>query len=88
MKWFLPETPDVLGLLRAELAVTIEAMDAFGRWAGGEAAAEQDRSPGPRPEFGPPAPRPARATAPEARGPPAPPARPARPPPKWAPHNG
>ena len=42
MKWFLPETPDVLGLLRAQLAVTIEAMDAFGRWAGGEAAAEQD----------------------------------------------
>jgi hypothetical protein len=42
MKWFLPETPDVLGLLHAQLAVTIEAMDAFGRWADGEATAEQD----------------------------------------------
>ena len=41
MKWFLPETPDVLGLLRAQLAVTIEGMDAFGRWANGDAGAEQ-----------------------------------------------
>jgi uncharacterized protein Yka (UPF0111/DUF47 family) len=41
MRWFLPETPDVLGLLRVQLAVTIEAMDAFARWADGESAAER-----------------------------------------------
>jgi uncharacterized protein Yka (UPF0111/DUF47 family) len=40
MRWFLPETPDVLGLLHGQLAVTIEGMDAFAAWAGGEAAAE------------------------------------------------
>jgi uncharacterized protein len=39
-RWFLPETPDVLGQLRAQLAVTIEGMDAFVAWAGGDAAAE------------------------------------------------
>jgi ABC-2 type transport system ATP-binding protein len=35
-RWFLPETPDVLGLLRAQLAVTIEGVEAFAAWAGGE----------------------------------------------------
>jgi uncharacterized protein Yka (UPF0111/DUF47 family) len=40
MRWFLPETPDVHGLLRDQLAVTIEGMDAFAAWAGGDAAAE------------------------------------------------
>ena len=35
--WFLPETPDVLGLLRRQIAVTAEAMDAFAAWAGGDA---------------------------------------------------
>jgi uncharacterized protein Yka (UPF0111/DUF47 family) len=40
MRWFLPETPDVLGLLRGQLAVTIEGMDAFAAWAGGDAPAE------------------------------------------------
>jgi uncharacterized protein Yka (UPF0111/DUF47 family) len=38
-RWFLPESPDVLGLLREQLAVTIEGVDAFGTWAGGDAAA-------------------------------------------------
>ena len=38
-RWFLPETPDVLGLLRAQLAVTIEGVDAFAAWAGGDPAA-------------------------------------------------
>ena len=33
-RWFLPETPDVLGLLREQLAVTIEGVDAFVAWAG------------------------------------------------------
>ncbi len=37
--WFLPETPDVLGMLRSQLAVTIEAMDALVAWAGGDRAA-------------------------------------------------
>jgi hypothetical protein len=38
-RWFLPETPDVLGLLRRQVAVTIEGMDSFAAWAGGDAAA-------------------------------------------------
>jgi uncharacterized protein Yka (UPF0111/DUF47 family) len=40
MKWFLPETPDVLGLLRAQIAETIAGVDAFAAWAGGEARAQ------------------------------------------------
>ena len=32
-RWFLPETPDVLGLLRRQLAVTIAGVDAFAAWA-------------------------------------------------------
>lgn len=38
-RWFLPETPDVLGLLRAQVAVTIEGLDAFAAWAGGDGGA-------------------------------------------------
>jgi uncharacterized protein Yka (UPF0111/DUF47 family) len=37
--WFLPETPDVLGLLRRQIAVTIEGLDAFVAWANGDASA-------------------------------------------------
>jgi uncharacterized protein Yka (UPF0111/DUF47 family) len=37
--WFLPETPDLLGLLRGQAAVTLEGLDAFRSWAGGTAAA-------------------------------------------------
>ena len=33
-RWFLPETPDVLGMLRRQMAVTIDGVDAFARWAG------------------------------------------------------
>ena len=40
-RWFLPATPDVLGLLRRQVAVTIEGMDAFAVWSAGEAAAAQ-----------------------------------------------
>ena len=36
MRWFLPKTPDVLAQLRAQLAITIEAMDAFASWAAGD----------------------------------------------------
>jgi uncharacterized protein len=38
-RWFLPETPDVLGALDRQLAVTIEGMDEFARWAAGDASA-------------------------------------------------
>ena len=38
-RWFLPETPNVLGLLRVQIAVTMEAMDAFRAWAAGDPAA-------------------------------------------------
>lgn len=41
MRWFLPESPDILGLLRAQLAVTIEGMDAFAQWADGRLEAER-----------------------------------------------
>jgi uncharacterized protein len=39
--WFLPETPDVLGLLRRQVAVTIEGVDAFAAWAAGDATLAQ-----------------------------------------------
>ena len=39
--WFLPDTPDLIGLLRRQTAVTIEALDAFAAWAAGDAAAAQ-----------------------------------------------
>ena len=38
-RWFLPESPDVLGLLREQLQVTIECADAFAAWAAGDASA-------------------------------------------------
>ena len=38
-RWFLPESPDVLGLLRRQLAVTIDGIDAFAAWAAGDAKA-------------------------------------------------
>ncbi|HEX6026428.1 MAG TPA: DUF47 family protein [Solirubrobacter sp.] len=42
MRWFLPETPDVLGLLHRQIAVTIDGMEAFETWAGGDPSAELD----------------------------------------------
>lgn len=48
-RWFLPETPDLLGQLRGQVAVTIEGVDAFTAWAGGDvAAAERLRDAGDR----------------------------------------
>jgi len=38
-RWFLPEAPDVLGMLVAQSAVSIEGMDALVRWADGDPAA-------------------------------------------------
>jgi uncharacterized protein Yka (UPF0111/DUF47 family) len=39
VKWFLPSSPDVLAQLRGQVAITIEAMDAFAAWAAGDDAA-------------------------------------------------
>jgi len=33
--WFLPDTPDILGLLRGQVALTVQGMDAFAAWAAG-----------------------------------------------------
>jgi uncharacterized protein Yka (UPF0111/DUF47 family) len=38
-RWLLPESPDVVGMLRHQVAVTIAGLDAFAAWAGGDAAA-------------------------------------------------
>ncbi len=37
--WFLPETPDIVGLLRSQVAVTLEGVDLFVAWAEGDASA-------------------------------------------------
>lgn len=37
-RWFLPETPDVLGMLGAQLDTTRTALGAFAAWAHGDAA--------------------------------------------------
>jgi hypothetical protein len=38
LSWFLPENPDVLGMLRKQGQVTIEGMDALTAWASGDEA--------------------------------------------------
>jgi uncharacterized protein Yka (UPF0111/DUF47 family) len=38
-RWFLPEVPDVLAMLREQMAITLEGMDALVAWAGGDGAA-------------------------------------------------
>ena len=38
-RWFLPETPDVLGRLRAQTAITMNGMDALVAWSVGEPGA-------------------------------------------------
>ena len=40
-RWFLPEMPDLNGLLRGQIAITIEGADALTRWAAGDPAAAQ-----------------------------------------------
>ena len=40
-RWFLPETPDAIGLLRRQTAVTIEALEGLKAWAEGDAAAAE-----------------------------------------------
>lgn len=38
-RWFLPETPDLVGQLRRQASVTLEGLDAFADWAHGDVAA-------------------------------------------------
>jgi uncharacterized protein len=38
-RWFLPETPDVLGLVRDQVEITISALEALVAWAEGDPAA-------------------------------------------------
>jgi uncharacterized protein Yka (UPF0111/DUF47 family) len=40
-RWFLPDTPDAIGLLRRQTAVTIEALEGLKAWAEGDAAAAE-----------------------------------------------
>ncbi len=37
-RWFLPESPDVIGMLRRQLDVTTEGVDALVEWARGDAS--------------------------------------------------
>lgn len=37
--WFLPQVPDVLGMLREQSAITVEGMDALVAWSSGDTAA-------------------------------------------------
>jgi uncharacterized protein Yka (UPF0111/DUF47 family) len=34
-RWFLPETPDVIGMLQQQADITVRGMDAFAEWAAG-----------------------------------------------------
>ena len=38
-RWFLPQTPDVLGMLRAQMAITVTGIDSLVEWASGNARA-------------------------------------------------
>jgi len=35
-RWFLPEVPDLLGMLERQAAITVEGLDAFAAWATGD----------------------------------------------------
>ncbi len=39
LQWFLPDTPDVLGMLREQTAITLEGMEALVEWAQGDPSA-------------------------------------------------
>ncbi len=41
-RWFLPETPDVIGMLQTQAVATVRGMDAFAAWAAGDAASAED----------------------------------------------
>jgi uncharacterized protein Yka (UPF0111/DUF47 family) len=38
-RWFLPRTPDVLGALRAQTAVTVDGLEALAAWTAGDLSA-------------------------------------------------
>jgi uncharacterized protein len=38
-RWFLPDTPDLIGQLRMQAEVTLEGLDAFASWAAGDESA-------------------------------------------------
>jgi uncharacterized protein Yka (UPF0111/DUF47 family) len=38
-RWFLPSTPDLIGLLRDQSEITVRGLEAFGRWSAGDASA-------------------------------------------------
>ncbi len=38
-RWFLPDTPDLIGQLRAQSGIAREGLEAFASWAAGDAAA-------------------------------------------------
>jgi uncharacterized protein Yka (UPF0111/DUF47 family) len=38
-RWFLPESPDLLGTLREQATITVDAMDALIAWSSGDATA-------------------------------------------------
>ena len=41
-RWFLPETPDVVGMLQTQAEITVRGMDAFADWAAGDTARAED----------------------------------------------
>ncbi|MFN8026593.1 MAG: DUF47 family protein [Acidimicrobiia bacterium] len=41
-RWFLPENPDLFGLLQEQVAITVEGMHALVRWAGGDPTGADD----------------------------------------------
>ncbi len=41
-RWFLPETPDLIGMLQKQSAITVRGMDAFAEWAAGDAARAEE----------------------------------------------
>ncbi len=41
-RWFLPETPDVVGMLEQQADITVRGMDAFAAWAQGDLARAED----------------------------------------------
>ena len=40
-RWFMPEAPDALGLLRHQVAVSTDALESFEAWTRGDAAAAE-----------------------------------------------
>lgn len=41
-RWFLPETPDVIGMLQTQAEITVRGMDAFADWACGDTIRAED----------------------------------------------